>query len=115
MIRIEIGTMPPLLRSIVSSALETERDFTLMPPPASALWETGEADVVIVCRDRDPNACIPISELTSGDAPAIVAIDSQGTSARILHISAETASISAASDLCAAVRRAARPAPRTTN
>jgi len=114
-IRIAIGAMPPLLRSIVSSALETEGDFTLMAPPVSALWGTGETDVLIVCRDREPDECIPIGELARADAPAIVAIDSQGASARILHIVAENAAITAASDLCAAVRLAAHPRTRTTN
>jgi hypothetical protein len=114
-IRIAIGAMPQLLRSIVSSALETEGDFTLMAPPASGLCETGQADVLIVCRDRDPDQCIPVGELARSDAPAIVAIDSHGASARILHIVAETAAITAASDLCAAVRLAARQRAGTTN
>ena len=115
MIRIAIGAMPPLLRSIVRSALETEGNFTLMAPPANALWGSGQADVVIVCRDRDPDECIPIGELTRNDAPAIVAIDSQGTSARILHIVGENAAITAASDLCGAVRLAARQRTWTMN
>ena len=87
----------------------------MMAPPASALWGTGEPDVVIVCRDREPDECIPIGELARDDAPAIVAIDSQGASARILHIVAENAAIAAAADLCAAVRLAAGPRARKTN
>jgi len=114
-IRIAIGAMPPLLRSIVSSALETEGDFTLMAPSASGLWDSGGADVLIVCRDRNPDECIPLRALADSDVPAIVAIDSQGASARILHIVAENAAITAASDLCDAVRLAARQVTRTAN
>lgn len=113
MIRIAIGAMPPLLRSIVSSALEREGDFGLMAPAEGGLWDSGETDVLIVCRDRTPDECIPLRALAGDAVPAIVAIDSQGASARILHVVAENAAITAAADLCDAVRRAARQAGGT--
>lgn len=114
-IRIEIGAMPPLLRSIVSSALETERDLVVMAPATAEERTAGEADVLIVCSDRAPNNGIPVRQLARIEAPAIVAIDSEGVSATILRVTAESTPIAAASDLCEAVRLAARHRSRTTN
>lgn len=118
-IRIEIGAMPPLLRSIVSSALETEGDMAVMVPTTGeqggAGHAIGEADVLIVCSDRGPDDRIAVRHLAKADSPAIVAIDSEGTCATILRVTAESAPIGAASDLCAAVRLAARDRLRTTN
>src|SRR5687768_3420169 len=81
-IRIEIGAMPSLLRSIVSSALETEGDMAVMAPAAieggrAGPW-SGEADVLIVCSDREPDDRIALRQLVGTDSPAIVAIDSEG-------------------------------------
>ena len=119
MIRIEIGAMPPLLRSIVSSALETERDLVVMAPAAGQRpgtgRETGQADVVIVCSDREPDACIPLRQRARPESPAIVAIDSEGASATILRVIGESRPIAAASDLREAVRHAARRQPPATN
>jgi hypothetical protein len=115
-IRIEIGAMPPLLRSIVSSALETEGDMAVMA--ASEHGRSGAdlgADVLIVCSDREPDDLIPLRELTRAASPAIVAIDSAGVRATILRITSESTPIGAASDLCNAVRLAARGRSRTTN
>jgi hypothetical protein len=116
-IRIEIGAMPPLLRSIVSSALETERDLAVMAPAVTHGRGTGtraeDPDVLIVCSDREPDDCIPVRRLTGVRPPAIVAIDSEGASAMILRVTAESTTLAAASDLCDAVRLAARR--RTTN
>jgi hypothetical protein len=118
-IRIEIGTMPPLLRSIVSSALETEGDLAVMAPAATEEGRAGpapgEADVLIVCSDRQPDDRIAFRQLVRADSPAIVAIDSEGASATILRVMAESTHIGAASDLCDAVRRAAHYRARTTN
>lgn len=111
MIRIEIGAMPPLLRSIVSSALETNEDLVVMAPPAR---EAGgdiageEADVLLVCSDRAPQDCIPVRRLAGAEPSAIVAIDSAGASATIVWVAAESTPIAAAADLRAAVRRAAQ-------
>lgn len=115
MIRIEIGAMPPLLRSIVSAALESEGDFTVMAPAASGIGSSGAADVLIVCGDREPDDCIPVRRLARRDAPAIVAIDSEGSSAIMLRVIAEDTAIAAASDLRDAVRLAAHGHSRTTN
>lgn len=119
MIRIEIGAMPSLLRSIVSSALETEGDMAVMAAAAieggRAGPRSGEADVLIVCSDREPDDRIALRQLVGTDSPAIVAIDSEGRSATILRVTAETTPIGAASDLCEAVRLAARQRSRTTN
>ena len=121
MIRIEIGAMPPLLRSIVSSALETEGDMAVMAPAGTeaggARPEAGrdEADVLIVCSDREPEHRIAVRQLAGMNAPAIVAIDSEGVRATILRVTAESTPIGAASDLCDAVRLAARGRTRTTN
>src|SRR5690349_16372938 len=75
-IRIEIGAMPPLLRSIVSSALETEGDMTVMPTTehGKAGSEAGAptvhgADVLIVCSDREPDDRIAVRRLTGADSP----------------------------------------------
>jgi hypothetical protein len=115
-IRVEIGTMPALLRSIVSSALETQEDFAVMPNSATDLpRDEHGADVLIVCSDRAPFDCIPIGTLTGRNSAAIVAIDSEGASATILRIISENSRIEAASDLCDAVRRAAYQRARTTN
>jgi hypothetical protein len=118
-IRIEIGAMPPLLRSIVNSALGTEGDLVVMEPAAIGGRRAGSpasgADVIIVCSDRDPDDCIPIRQLAGTDTPAIVAIDSAGATATILRVIAESTPIAAASDLCDAVRLAARDWSRTTN
>lgn len=114
-IRVEIGTMPALLRSIVGSALETQEDFAVMSNAATDLRkDEGGADVLIVCSDREPFDCIPIGALTGRNPAAIVAIDSEGASAKILRIISENSRIEAASDLCDAVRRAYQRA-RTTN
>ena len=119
MIRIEIGAMPPLLRSIVSSALESERDMTVMAPAAAegrgAGSRTDASDVLIVCSDREPDDCIPIRRFAGSEAPAIVAIDSEGGSATVLRVTAHSTPIAAASDLCDAVRLAARQRSRTAN
>ena len=119
MIRIEIGTMPPLLRSIVSSALETEGDMAVMAPAAvehdGEGRSAGGADVLVVCSDRAPGDRIAVRQLTKAGSPAIVAIDSEGACATILRVTAESTPIGAASDLCAAVRLAARDRLRTTN
>ena len=118
MIRIEIGAMPSLLRSIVSSALETEGDMAVMPAAtegSNAGPAAAEADVLIVCCDREPDGRIAVRQLTRSDAPAIVAIDSEGTSAKILRVTAESTPIGAASDLCAAVRLAACRRLRAAN
>lgn len=115
MIRIEIGAMPSLLRSIVTSALETEGDLAVVAPAGpDGLRGVGEADVLIVCRDRQPDDCIPVRRLARSEAPAIVAIDSEGLSATILRVTAERTPIAAAADLRAAVRSAARRG-RATN
>jgi hypothetical protein len=118
-IRIEIGVMPPLLRSIVSSALESGGDMTVMEPTISDELGQGSkvdrADVLIVCSDREPDDRIPVRCLAAIDSPAIVAIDSEGLSATILRVTAESTPIGAASDLREAVRLAARQRPRITN
>jgi len=118
-IRIEIGAMPPLLRSIVSSALETERDMAVMAPVTTWRVDPGiradEAAVLIVCTDREPAASISVRALARTDTPAIVTIDSEGASATILRVTAESMPIAAASDLCDAVRSAARGRSQTTN
>jgi len=118
-IRIEIGAIPPLLRSIVGSALEPEGDMAVMASATSKAGRTGpraeEADVLIVCSDRDPDDCIPVRQLAGSGSSAIVAIDSAGASVTILRITAESTPITAASDLRDAVRRAARHRSRTTN
>ena len=87
MIRIEIGAMPPLLRSIVSSALETEGDLAVMAAGEAAA-RSGEADVLIICSDRESDDCVPLGRLAGPRSPAIVAIDSEGASATILHVTA---------------------------
>ena len=119
MIRIEIGAMPPLLRSIVSSALEPEGDMAVMAHVTTredrARLGAEEADVLIICSDRDPDDCIPVRQLAGSGSSAIVAIDSAGASVTILRITAESTPITAASDLRDAVRRAARHRSRTTN
>lgn len=123
MIRIEIGAMPPLLRSIVSSALATERDIAVMPPRASERRASGarddpaagRADVLIVCSDREPDGPIALRQLLGQDAPAILAIDSEGSTVTIVRVTTQTSPIAAAADLCEAVRRAAGRHPRTTN
>ena len=115
MIRIEIGAMPPLLRSIVSSALETEGDLTVIAPSATEQRGAGSADVLIVCSDREPDECIPVRRLAGSEPPAIVAIDSEGVSATIVRLTSESTPIAAASDLRNAVRLAARQRLRTTN
>ena len=119
MIRIEIGAMPSLLRSIVSSALEPEGDMAVMAPATTRQGRPGpgaeEADVLIVCSDRDPDDCIPVRQLGGTGSTAIVAIDSAGASVTILRVTAESTPITAASDLRDAVRRAARHRSRTTN
>lgn len=112
MIRIEIGAMPRLLRSIVCSALETDGDMTVI---ARSEAGPGEADVVIVCGDREPGDRIAFRQLAEADSSTIVAIDSAGASATILRVTAERAPIGAASDLREAVRRAARRRVRATN
>jgi hypothetical protein len=115
-IRIEIGAMPPLLRSIVSSALETEGDMAVMA--ASEHGRSGAdlgADVLIVCSDREPDDRIAVRQLASADSPAIVAIDSEVARATILRVTAESTAIGAASDLRDAVRLAAGYRQRTTN
>ena len=118
-IRIEIGAMPPLLRSIVSSAIETEGDMAVMAPATAHEGRTGPgaegADVIVVCSDRDPDACIPVRQLVGSRSAAIVAIDSAGASVTILRVTTESTPIDAASDLRDAVRQAARHRPRTTN
>lgn len=116
MIRIEIGAMPPLLRSIVSSALETERDLAVIAPSASDEARAAlEADVLIVCSDREPDDFVPVRRLAGARPPAIVAIDSEGVSATIVRVTVESTPIAAASDLCDAVRLAARRRLRATN
>lgn len=119
MIRIEIGAMPSLLRSIVSSALETEGDMAVMASAAGEHSGDGRrsnaADVLIVCSDREPDDRLAVRRLARADSPAIVAIDSEGTRATILRVTAESAPIGAAADLCAAVRQAAGHRQRTTN
>jgi hypothetical protein len=122
-IRIEIGAMPPLLRSIVSLALETEGDMSVMAPTATDGGRLGRradpgadrADVLIVCSDREPDDLIPVRRLGGTNSPAIVAIDSAGTSATILRVTAERTPVAAASDLRDAIRAAARQRPRMTN
>lgn len=115
-IRVEIGTMPALLRSIVGSALETQKDFVVMPNSASDLRkDEGGADVLVVCSDREPFDCIPIGALIGRNSAGIVAIDSEGASATILRIISEDSRIAAAADLCDAVRRAGLQRTRTTN
>jgi len=118
-IRIEIGAMPSLLRSIVSSALEPEGDMAVMAPAMTRESRTGpraaDADVLIVCSDRDPDDCIPVGQLAGAGSTAIVAIDSAGASVTILRVTAERTPITAAADLRDAVRRAARHRSRTTN
>ena len=118
MIRIEIGAMPSLLRSIVSSAIETERDLVVMQPAIegrTAGPAAGDADVLIVCSDREPDDCIPFRQLATAGSPAIVAIDSAGVSATILRVTVERTAIAAAADLCYTIRLAARNRSRTTN
>jgi hypothetical protein len=75
----------------------------------------GEADVVIVCGDREPGDRIAFRQLAEAVSSTIVAIDSAGASATILRVTAERAPIGAASDLREAVRRAARRRVRATN
>ena len=115
MIRIEIGTMPPLLRSIVSAALESEGDFAVMAPARTGAGADARADVLIVCRDREPDSCIPVRELARRDSPAIVAIDTEGACATTLRVTAEDTALGAASDLCDAVRLAAHSRSGTMN
>ena len=123
MIRIENGAMPPLLRSIVSSALQTEGDIAVMAPGTVEQGRPGTgsgpdasgADVLIVCSDRAPDDRIPIRHLARADSPAIVAIDSEGACATILRVTAESAPIGAAADLCKAVRLAAGSRLRAAN
>ena len=110
-IRIEIGAMPPLLRSIVISALGTEGDLVVVEGTTIA----SGMDVLIVCSDREPDDGIPVRLLTGTDAPTIVAIDSAGTSATILRVIAGGRPIAAAADLCDAVRLAAGVRSRTSN
>jgi len=117
-IRIEIGAMPPLLRSIVSAALGTEGDLVVVEPATiagGARPAASGADVLIVCSDREPDHGIPVRKLTGTDAPTIVAIDSEGTSAMILRVIAGDRPIAAAADLCDAVRLAAGVRSRTSN
>jgi hypothetical protein len=105
-IRIEIGAMPPLLRSILSAALEGEGDFTVVAPVAGD--DRVEPDVLVVCRDRAPHDCIPVGPLAAAAPPAIVAIDAEGLSATVLWVTAERTALGAATDLRDAVRIAAR-------
>lgn len=107
-IRIALGIMPPLLRSIVGSALESQEDFAVMP--ASLIVQPGasaEVDVIMVCADREPPDSVPVSLLVGSKPPAIVAIESAGGGAAIIRVTAEHSPIGAASDLCDAVRSAA--------
>jgi len=107
-IRIALGIMPPLLRSIVGSALESQEDFAVVP--ASQIVRPGtpaEVDVIMVCADRDPPDCVPVSLLVGRKPPTIVAIESAGDGAAIIRVTAERSPIGAASDLCEAVRSAA--------
>lgn len=123
MIRIEIGAMPPLLRSIVSAALETEGDMAVIAPKTTARREAGlqsdpgsdRPDVLIVCSDREPDDRIAVRRLAARGSPTIVAIDSEGAAATILRIIAESTPIAAASDLRDAVRLAARHRSRMAN
>ena len=119
MIRIEIGAMPPLLRSIVRSALRMESDLVVMEPAAldglGARPTASEADVIIVCSDRELDDCIAIGQLARNDSPAIVAIDSAGGSATILRVTAERTPIAGASDLCNALRLAAAHGSKAVN
>lgn len=107
-IRIALGIMPPLLRSIVGSALESQEDFAVMPASQIAATNgTADVDVVMVCADRDPPDSVPVSLVLGSKPPAIVAIESAGTGAAIIRVTTEHRAIGAASDLCDAVRSAA--------
>jgi hypothetical protein len=115
-IRVEIGTMPALLRSIVRSALETEDDFDVLAAPRATLSsDFGQADVVVVCRDREPFECIPVPLLADRRGPAIVAIDSDGDAAAILSVIAESCPVADASGLCGMVRHAALARRKATH
>ena len=106
-IRVEIDTMPALLRSIVHAALSGHKDFLVdATPPDPDGGETGNADVLIVCGDREPFNRLSMSGLTGERPPAVVAIDTDGESASILHVIAEHRRLDAASDLGQIVRHA---------
>lgn len=106
MIRIAIGAMPSLLRSIVRSALETRRDMAVVAA-SEPCGPRGGAEVLIVCSDREPDECIAVRHLIAAGAPTIVAIDTAGVRATILRVTVESMPIGAAADLCEAVRLAA--------
>lgn len=109
MIRIALGIMPSLLRSIVGSALESEEGFAVMPVSSLPRGDaSAEIDVIVICGDRGPAGGIPLSLLTAANAPAIVAIEATGDEAAIIRVTTERSTIGAAADLCDAVRRAAQ-------
>ena len=108
MIRIKIGIMPSLLRSIMRSALESQEDFVIVEASAS---ETDEAfdtvDVVILSGHHQKLGHLPIAALVRKDSPRVVTISADGHSASALRITAENSRIDATSDLTNVVRRAA--------
>lgn len=108
MIRIEIGVMPALLRSIVRSALETQGDFTVVAAlPNEASQGVDAVDVVVVSDDHEKLGRIPVAALLGNDSPGIVAIAADGHSASILRLVSEHSRLDAASDLSDVVRQAA--------
>lgn len=116
MIRVTIGSMPALLRSIVRSALETQGDFAVMETPSEPRSEDLDAtDVLLLCADRADREVLSIPVLIGTDTPAVVAVSSEGNSAFTIRTTTEDSRIGAASDLCDVVRRAASDRRRVAN
>jgi hypothetical protein len=107
-IRIEIGNMPPLLGSIVRSALESQKDFILVEGLRSGQAAShDDIDVVIVSGDREKLGRIPVTSFITEDSPRIVAISADGHSASIVRVTADDRRLEAAADLSNLVRHAA--------
>jgi inorganic pyrophosphatase len=108
MIRIEIGQMPPLLRSIVRAALESQEDFAIVEVPQTWADDGDSADVIIVSGDPQRLGRVPMVPFIAENSPGLIAIAADGHSAAIVRVTAENSRVEAASDLSALVRRAAR-------
>ena len=108
MIRIEIGQMPPLLRSIVRSALESQEDFAIVEVPQTEIGDADNADVIIVSGDPERLGRVPMVPFIAEDSPGLIAIAADGHSAAIVRVTAENSRVEAASDLSNLVRRAVR-------
>lgn len=108
MIRVEIDAMPALLHSIVRAALEGHGDLVIAPESSGPDHNkpAADTDVLIVCSDREPFNHLLIHGLLGHRAPAVVAIDTDGECASIVHLFAEHQRLDAASDLGQLVRRA---------